>query len=362
MKTVLFSGYYGFGNLGDEALLAATVQLLRDREDPPHVVVLSADPAQTHADHGVEAVPRWSLARAAAAIRRCDLFASGGGGLMQDATSWASPLYYLGLIALARACGKPYVAYAQGIGPLRRPLSVALARQAFRRARAITVRDAESAEWLRSRGISGNVTLTADPALALRPAPEEAVDALLAQEGIAVGEDTVIVALREWGEVVNFAARAAVEVREIARRLGVRPLLVPMHHPGDIPLAKTVAQEAGEPAVVLLRRLKPSEGLGVIRRAGAVLGMRLHALVLGVAAERPVLGIGYDPKVAAFLESAGGPAALDIAQMGSGQVAAALGALWQRRDADRRRLAARLPELRERAERNVAVLLAALDQ
>ena len=362
MKTILFSGYYGFGNLGDEALLAGTLQLLRERAASVRTVVLSADPAQTTADHGVEAVPRWNWREVIASIRQCDLFVSGGGGLIQDATSWRSPLYYLGLMQMARLLRTPTMVYAQGIGPLRHWTNTWLARRAFRSACAITVRDAESAEWLRGHGADADVTVTADPALALRPAPEEDVRALLAEESVEVDRDTVIVALREWGADVNFATLATVEMRKTAERVGARLVLLPMHHPRDVPLAEQVAQGAGDAVAVLSRRLKPSEALGVIVRAGAVLGMRLHALVLGVAAHRPVLGVGYDPKVAAFLDSAGAPTAIDLSKVGSGDVAEAFAHLWERRDAEGRRLAEQLPALRRRAEENVDVLMTVLGE
>ena len=50
---VLLSGYYGFGNLGDEALLSGLSGALQRRG--VSVTVLSADPAATRASHGVSA-------------------------------------------------------------------------------------------------------------------------------------------------------------------------------------------------------------------------------------------------------------------------------------------------------------------
>ncbi|HEX6987937.1 MAG TPA: polysaccharide pyruvyl transferase CsaB, partial [Bacillota bacterium] len=58
VKRVLISGYYGFGNLGDEALLRAIVQGLRALEPAPVLTVASGDPRRTAAAHRVEAVPR----------------------------------------------------------------------------------------------------------------------------------------------------------------------------------------------------------------------------------------------------------------------------------------------------------------
>lgn len=361
MKTILLSGYYGFGNLGDEALLAGTLQMLRSRAPDLRTIVLSAAPSQTRADHSVEALQRWNLREVLPAMRRSDLFVSGGGGLVQDATSWRSPLYYLGLIGAARLLRKPVMIYAQGIGPLRHRVNVELARRLFSAACAITVRDEHSAQWLRRHRVRTPVTVTADPSLALDPAPDTHVTRLLEAESVRVGPETVIVALRKWRGNVNFAARASVEFKHMVHKLGVEIVLLPMHHPGDVALARRVAQQAGTGIAVLDRRLQPAEALGVISRAGAVVGMRLHALILGVAAARPVLGIGYDPKVAAFAESVGCPAPVDPEDIGTGRITERFGDLWRKRDSESRRLAALGPLLKQRAEENVNVLTALLE-
>lgn len=62
---VLISGYYGFGNLGDEALLDVIVKQLRTRYPAGSISVLSADPAGTAARLNVDAVPRMDLGRSA---------------------------------------------------------------------------------------------------------------------------------------------------------------------------------------------------------------------------------------------------------------------------------------------------------
>ena len=58
---VLISGYYGFGNLGDEALLDVIVARLRAAYPGGSIDVLSADPAATTA----------RCCRAATAPRSC---------------------------------------------------------------------------------------------------------------------------------------------------------------------------------------------------------------------------------------------------------------------------------------------------
>ncbi|HLS90479.1 MAG TPA: polysaccharide pyruvyl transferase CsaB, partial [Limnochordia bacterium] len=58
---VVVSGYYGFGNTGDEAVLRGLITALR-RAGSVEITVLSGNPRETRALHGVEAVDRYSLA------------------------------------------------------------------------------------------------------------------------------------------------------------------------------------------------------------------------------------------------------------------------------------------------------------
>jgi polysaccharide pyruvyl transferase WcaK-like protein len=83
-RTALIAGYYGFGNTGDEAILAALVAGLAARRTTTRLVVVSGDPAQTRQRHGVDAVFWRDPLSIAEAVRASDLVVIGGGGLFQD--------------------------------------------------------------------------------------------------------------------------------------------------------------------------------------------------------------------------------------------------------------------------------------
>ena len=54
----------------------------------------------------------------AAAVRSSDIVVSGGGGLLQTATSLRSLMYYVGIIREAQVANCAAAIFAQGVGPL----------------------------------------------------------------------------------------------------------------------------------------------------------------------------------------------------------------------------------------------------
>ena len=117
---ILVSGYYGFSNAGDDAILQSIHDGIMSVGEDISVTVLSNDPEQTAQRYGLDAVPRFSLSQVWNAMKECDLLLSGGGSLLQDRTSTRSLLYYLSLIHLAKRMGKKVALYANGIGPVLR--------------------------------------------------------------------------------------------------------------------------------------------------------------------------------------------------------------------------------------------------
>ncbi len=262
---LLVSGYFGFGNAGDEAILAGLAagcwRLLPGAE----LVVLSGDPPATEAEHGVNAAPR-GLRSLRSQLRRADLFISGGGGLLQDTTSWRSPLYYLAAIRLARRAGVPVACVGHGIGPLRRGWIRSLVRRELSRVDVLAVRDRASAETLREIAIARHVEVTADLAFALSAPSEEEVaraweKARVPRDG---GPAAALCLRRPPGDEGNgLAGRLAEALAGMCREHGLRALLVPMHRPADLSLAEQVAEGMSGAAQVISAPLAAREILAL---------------------------------------------------------------------------------------------------
>jgi len=158
-KNVLISGYYGFDNFGDEAILGVLVKKLQALKI--NVRVLSKNPTKTASLYNVESSLYICLRQVIYQIRKCDVLISGGGSLLQDVTSLKSLLYYLWVINTALFFKKKVIIFAQGIGPINNRLGRFLTKNTLKKCSLITVRDEKSLFLLRGWGLKPE--LVCDP-------------------------------------------------------------------------------------------------------------------------------------------------------------------------------------------------------
>ena len=115
VRKFLISGYYGFDNFGDEAILKVLLDKLKDCE----VTVLTANPRKTFDTYGVHTVYTFSIEHVLREVARCDVLISGGGSLLQNVTSNRSLMFYTSILKFAQIMKKEIIIFAQGIGPIK---------------------------------------------------------------------------------------------------------------------------------------------------------------------------------------------------------------------------------------------------
>ena len=76
MSNIVISGYYGFGNAGDEAMLCAIIDAIRDVEGDAHITVISGNPQETSRKHNIKAVGTFAAFGIFNAISNADLVIS----------------------------------------------------------------------------------------------------------------------------------------------------------------------------------------------------------------------------------------------------------------------------------------------
>lgn len=158
-KNILISGYYGFDNFGDEAILGVLANKLKD--EGQNVTVLSKNPKKTASLYGVKSIFSFDLTNVFNQIAKCDILISGGGSLLQDVTSTKSLIYYLFIINIALFLNKKVIIFAQGIGPINSKLGRFLTKLALKKCSLVTVRDEKSLFLIRGWGV--NAQLVCDP-------------------------------------------------------------------------------------------------------------------------------------------------------------------------------------------------------
>ena len=305
LKILLGGIPLGCDNIGDEAILAGVVRMLRESGREMEITVATADPA-TGPRLGVATVPLWGESE----IGRTDVFIWCGATGLSDYPDRA-----LDLLALARRHGKTAFVWGVGMddelnpvyfkahGRKRLALKCAglgtglfvrtyeklLERRLARRlkfelshCRGIWLRDEESRRRLLSLAPGLDVGVTADSALDFGLS-HRAAPAFPAALGLCIstqrqvrdleGVKGLIAAVRAAGHPVIGLAMNPKTDRALMTSLGVECIA------GDTPEAITAAA-AG---------------------CGLILSSRLHLLILAANVRTPVRGIARGSKLANFL-------------------------------------------------------------
>ncbi len=289
MRAVL-CGYYGKGNSGDEALLATLLQMLPSHVQP---IVLSGNPAETSLRYNTMSCDRFNPGQVFQALRRSQAIIFGGGSLIQDSTSFISPLYYTGLMFLAQRMGLKTIAWAQGIGPLNHPFTRWVSRQTFGGCNQISVRDAGSAGLLSRWQIAS--LQASDPVWALTAKP--------LRNPLELPEHRVAIALRPHPtltpERTEILTQALIQFQQQTQ---TSLLLLPFHPSQDLELAEGIqAQLPGKSQILCLE--DPRELKAVFQQVDLTIGMRFHALIMALSEGCPCIALSYDPKVTQLMQA-----------------------------------------------------------
>lgn len=302
MTKIVISGYYGFGNAGDEAMLDAILEAMYDVLPDVEFVVISGNPDSTMQKHGVKAIPRFAAKQIFSELKSCDLLISGGGSLLQDVTSDRSLYYYLSIIRMATFLKKPVMLYAQGIGPIRRKMAKMAVSSVLNDVDLITVRDEGSREELHSLGITKpRIETTADPVLGLHRVDTGLGRLLLSEYSLKGSKQHIGVSVREWKNDISYRIELASALDELRENCDGEIIFIPMQYPHDVQEAKEIQKLMKTEAIVLEKAYTTPELLALSGCMDVLVGVRLHALIFAALMEKPFIGISYDPKIQRFL-------------------------------------------------------------
>ena len=312
MKILLGGIPLGCDNIGDEAIVACVVRMLKETLPGVELTVATAD-AATEDLLDVAVVPPFGFAGCPAAgfaeeVRRHDAYIWCGAtglsdyphvalGLLEAACDAGVPAYIWGVgmddelnPVFFKAHGKKrLLLMATGLlGWYERRLRARLARRiaaVLPRCRGVWLRDPQSAAMLARTGFPG-ADVGADTAILLRPRglPEVPAEKIL---GLCISTQRQVKDLD--------GVRRAIAAVESS---GARVLGIPMNPRTDRALMESLGVECIEGA-------SPEAVLEAASRCRAVLSSRLHLLILAANAGTQVMGVARGSKVANWLANFG---------------------------------------------------------
>ncbi len=306
---IVISGYYGYSNCGDEAVLLSILLALQEQGDREGIrydpVILSSNPELTAKMYGVKSVHRMKLLEIMRAIALSDGLISGGGSLLQDATSWRTIPYYLSIIKLAQWLGKPTFIYGQGVGPIHQCKFYPFIRKTLGGSQLLTVRDEESKSLLCAIGLPNNsIHVVSDPVMGLASCaskPYRLINDTREEKTYTIG-----VSVRFWNKDRSELDALAQTLLMLVISESVRIRFLPFHYHVDFKASEYVISRIPEQyhtsIVVVKEFTDPLEMLKQVSECDVIIGMRLHSLIYAATQHIPMVGISYDPKIDQFLD------------------------------------------------------------
>jgi polysaccharide pyruvyl transferase CsaB len=319
MKIFLI-GWFGAGNIGDEAILISELLLLRDHISNAEFYILSFNPEKTRQLTAnipeVKKILRMGSKRDVfksdflgifKAFREVDVVMIGGGGIFQDIYNHYPIPFFTAMALLARLNARYLIFYCVGIGPIRGFIGKKLCKFAVNSADIICVRDAGSKDLLKSLGVHRPVHLSADPVFLLEPLRNENVEKVikshhLGKNGPTVGvnvqdllfwksesrkilADTLDTLIKEKGATIVFLPFGAYKDGWFNREKSSAV---------DMAASKNLAALMRGKYSIIADELTPQELLAVIEKLDLVISMRLHGLIMGLNASVPVIALTYE--------------------------------------------------------------------
>lgn len=358
MKRIFLGGVpFGCDNIGDEAILASVIGLVRGICPDAELIVSTGDRAGTERKFGVKTVPLYGFdpavpaERLGEALDGVDFYIWAGATGLSDYPEMACTL-----LETARAKGVRTIVWGVGMNDVFNPAFFTLhglKKKMTNAVRACCGLDLEK-RWIRRRVEAMRErlaeTLAACDLIVLRDPKSLAVLRLCAPFPDAVaGADTAILQKQcapealPWSEAErdlfrSASARMAVCVSEQSRiresdkfvgwlddmveaHPGLLVVTVPMNPKTDFRVMEEMKRHSKHPDRILsLRFLEPEEVQAVAAECSVIVSSRLHLLILGLNNLVPGVGIARGSKIENFLShfgltTAGTTDALDLPRL-----------------------------------------------
>ncbi|MFP3950962.1 MAG: polysaccharide pyruvyl transferase family protein [Candidatus Bathyarchaeia archaeon] len=321
MRILVHGGWYGSGNIGDDAILIGLRNVLSLVSPDLEVVALSSVPSHTESVCGVKAIRLSSplgfmknQGRYIKAFSDTDAVIISGGTPIYDYDHTSRAIHVL----IPKILKRNQYCFGIGVKSLSSYHGKLILRSLLGAAKRISARDRLSQRLLNSLPLDG-VKLTGDSAFFLEPDESGSLDRVMMNCGLDIDAPKVAFCPRVLSEKykVHYHDKQSVTgIQDIYYRLayvadhlismGYQVLFVPFNREGfdsDLPAISTIM---GSMKNIGATSISPKIGPGGLLRLFMdmefVVGLRLHSLIFAAMSGIPFLTINYDMKIEGFID------------------------------------------------------------
>ncbi|SHH16218.1 polysaccharide pyruvyl transferase family protein [Thermosipho atlanticus] len=263
MKKILLVGYYGFGNLGDE-LMRISIKKFLKRENYQVVELLPKEVKYENA------YSRFNIISVLNAISKSDIVICGGGGVLQDKTSFRSFMYYYLIFKISLFLRKPVIFFGNSFGPFKRYLSRILFKDLLRNKKLyIFSRDEVSYKYVKK--YNNKAFIYTDPSIPI------------------LSEEKYEKKVQRKAVIVPRKFRSYVPVLLCLANQGFTNVVFAPFSPEDVPLAKRLSNFS-------VKKLKVSycdveDSISHIKQSELVISERFHGALIAAYFEVPFISL-----------------------------------------------------------------------
>ena len=293
----ILCGYYGYGNIGDDALLEASLRRARREYRGGSIAVMTKNGKIDSYRFGASCIKRSSPLAVFIAICGAKRLIFGGGTLLQSATSRRSLVYYCALLMLAGSLKKECILWANGIELAHSPLCRILLRSALKKCSYIGVRDTRSLAIAKKLAPKAAVMYEDDLAKSeFYPESEpKRINYLLSTVFQRIPNDFIIATPR--ARACDIDISLLVKALAVERKNKKEILVVPMNPDEDSAICKEICCAL---SAKILDGVSFYDLVELTSRAERIYSMRYHGLVAADIANTEAIGIGSDEKISVY--------------------------------------------------------------
>jgi len=293
----ILCGYYGYGNIGDDALLEASLRRASREYRGESIAVMTKNGKADGSRFGASCIKRSSPLAVFFAICGAKRLIFGGGTLLQSSTSRRSLVYYCALLMLAGSLKKECILWANGIELADSYFCRMLLRSALKKCSYIGVRDTRSLAVAKNFAPKATVTYEDDLAKSeFYPESEpKRINYLLNTVFLRIPDNFILAAPRARADDgdISLLVKALAAERKNKKEI----LAVPMNSAEDGAVCMEICRSLG---AKMLDGVSFCDLVGLAGHAERIYSMRYHGLVAAEIAGTEAIGIGSDEKISVY--------------------------------------------------------------